>query len=314
VGRAVLADDGTRWIAAYGVAENHAGVGVRAHVRFSTNEGATWTAEDTWTNGSPVGGDPFTPHAPNTVAGEPLLFVAPNGDIILQVNENGGALIGAFQYRSTDGGATWTDEGQINSDPYFRTGQDYTIVGTDIYLVVLKTVNLTGDYPYTVHVYKSTDNAATWVDLATVESSTLHSNEAGIAHVGGSNFIVVKREGDATAVTHIYYSSDNCVTWTARAAIPIMGELERPRLLELDNGVLLFGRDQLGASVSDYTVVWYSADGGLTWGRKFYPDTTAFSDCGYCDVLQRADGKFYMLTYGGTTLTASVRSCVFEIA
>jgi hypothetical protein len=158
------------------------------------------------------------------------------------------------------------------------------------------------------------DNAATWVDLATVESSTLHSNEAGIAHVGGSNFIVVKREGDATAVTHIYYSSDNCVTWTARAAIPIMGELERPRLLELDNGVLLFGRDQLGASVSDYTVVWYSADGGLTWGRKFYPDTTAFSDCGYCDVLQRADGKFYMLTYGGTTLTASVRSCVFEIA
>lgn len=312
LGRPVLADAGDKWIAIYRAATAHSVDGAgKFHIRFSEDEGANWTAEDTFTDSDAVTGAPFAAHAPNTDVGDAIVFVAPNGDLLVHAAERGSTACGTYQFRSTNGGKTWTDEGAINNDSYLVGGQDYTIVGSDIYAVFMETVSTNGVAPWLPVTYKSSDSGATWVELGTIEPSTTYGNEAGIIHTGGTRLLAVMRDYQVLT-TYQYVSDDLGQTWSARQAIPDMGQLQRPRMKAFSGGILLYGRDQL--TLSDRTVVWYSADGGTTWGRKFYTGTAVAADTGYCDVLERSDGKFYIMTYGGTTSAAGVRYAVFEIA
>ena len=309
LGRPVLADDGDKWIAIYRAATDHTATGAgKFHIRFSEDEGATWTNENVYTDGNAVTGAPFAKHGSSTDVGDAIVFVAPNGDILIHAYEGGDAAThGTYQYRSTDGGATFSDEGLID-DGTGIGGQDYTIVGTDIYITIMADANKDRTHPWVLHVYKSSDNGANWTDLGAVDAS-LDGNEAGIEWLGGNNLIIVERD-TSVATIHQYTSSDLGQTWGAASEIEGMGIFQRPRMKRYAGGVMMFGRDERGAT--DKTVVWYLPPGG-SWCRKFYPDASAFVDCGYCDVLERSDGTFYMLTYGGTTVVASVRSAVFEI-
>lgn len=312
IGRPVLADDGTNWIALYRSGTSHTAAG-KFHLRFSVDDGATWTNEDAFIGGGAVSGPPTTLHGSNTNMTDGIVLVAPNGELLIHVYENGSTDRGTYQYRSDDDGATWTDEGRINDDATIISGQDYTIVGTDIYLACMEDPNGDGNNPYTAVVYKSTNNGTGWAKIGTIESDTTYGNEPGIIHAGGNNLLCVMRDA-AEATTYQYTSSDLGVSWSARESITGMGVFQRARMKALAGGILLFGREGTMTIGGVYTCVWYSADNGTTWGRKFRPDTSVFSDAGYCDVLERADGKFYLLTYGGSTSAAVIRSAVFEIA
>lgn len=312
LGRAVLVDvngDNSLWAAIYRAATGHtvSGAGV-VRVRFSDDEGATWTAENTFIDGESITGWPSF-HSTNTNTGNPYVLRAPNGDLLLHVDE-GPTQRGTWQYRSVDGGKTWTDEGRINSDATLSCAQDHVIVGNDIYIVFMHSTTGNGDYPWLPTAYRSSDNGTTWTALGTIESSTSHGNECAIAHTGGNNFIAVMREGDGIA-TYFYRSSDACQTWSARQAVSTLGLVARPRLKTLAGGLMLIGRQELGTH--DRTVVWFSPDSGEQWEQQCYLDSI-FTDTGYCDLLERNDGKFYMLSYGGTQSAAAVRRLVFEAA
>lgn len=312
LGRPVLADvngDNTLWAAIYRAATGHGtSDGGVIKIRFSDDQGATWTAENTFTDAEAVSGWPSF-HSTNTNTGNPYLLVAPNGDLLLHVDE-GPTQRGTWQHRSTDNGKTWTDEGRINSDATLSCAQDHVIVGNDIYIVFMHSTTGNGDYPWLPTAHKSSDNGTTWTELGTIEPSTSYGNECAIAHVGGNNFVAVMREGDGVA-TYFYRSSDACQTWSARQAVSTLGLVARPRLKALAGGIILIGRQELG--IYDRTVVWFSPDDGERWEQQCYLDSI-FTDTGYCDVLERDDGRFYMLTYGGTQATAAIRRLVFEAA
>lgn len=302
LGRPVLVDDGTKWIAVYRSGTSHTASG-KFHIRFSDSKGAAWSDEDKQIGGAAVTGAPFLPHAPNTNCSDAILILAPNGDLLLHVDE----ATGCYQYRSEDGGAAWSDEGLINGTATAGS-QDYTIAGSDIYVPMHEGGWMQG----AIKCYKSSDNGAgaVWTAVGTIEQNAALADEVGIHWLGGTTLLAIMRD-TANAATYKSVSTDLGVTWGARTLIPDMGVLQRARMKALAGGILLYGRDQL--ALSDYTVVWYSLD-GVNWSRKFYPDTTYASDCGYCDVLPKDDGSFYMLTYAGSILAAKVRSAVFGIA
>lgn len=313
LGRPVLADDGARWIAAYRAATSHYNTGGgKVHVRFSTDEGATWTNEDTWTDGSAVTGAPFGPHAAdsNDNVGGAVIVVAPNGDILLFTGETG-TTGGAYKYRSTDGGATWADEGQLYAATNIKS-DDAFVYGSTIYISTLEAADKDGGWPVACALYASTDNGATITKLSDLPTNT-YGNEFSTITLDGTNFVAVKREGDGVG-TWISRSADGGLTWTDWAIIDEgMYVVQKPVLRPLAGGIMMVGRQGRMTVDALYTVVWYSPD-SVRWGRKFFPDTTGFTDGAYCSVLERSDGKFYILTYGGTTAAAAIRSGVFEIA
>jgi len=71
LGRPVLLDDGSKWIVIYRQGAQHAYDAASVfHIRFSTDQGATWTAEDTYIGGGAVAGAPAA--AAPSPAGMPL--------------------------------------------------------------------------------------------------------------------------------------------------------------------------------------------------------------------------------------------------
>jgi len=312
LGRTVFVDDGSKWVLVYRQAANHCcDTAAVMHIRFSTNEGASWTNADTFTNGSAVTGAPFSRHSTNAVA-DPVLMKAPNGDLLLHVGEvnSGGNPMGAYQYRSTDGGATWTDEGLINNDTEIYSGQDYTTVDNDLYAIFWKDAGSDGA-PYQTLLYKSTDNGITWALVSPITTSG--TDEGGIEYVGSNTLLVVLRDTPASK-TYQRISTDLGQTWGTQTDISSsVGVLQRPRMRifsDEPNRVYLYGRDQLAGN--DYTVLYYTDNNGSTWSLKFYPDTTSYADTGYSDVLKQTDGDFYMLSYGGTSGTSSIKEYIFN--
>lgn len=300
LGRPVLLDDGSKWLSIYKQGNNHAPAAADVfHIRFSEDEGASWTAADTWTDGAPVTGFPL--QKDNGIS-DAIIFKAPNGDLL--VHGYAHTLVGTYQWRSTDGGETWTDEGLIDDgDVLMVGGQDYEIIGTDIYVTafwISGGVTKPG-------FWKSSDNGTTWIELGHVD---VDGTEAGIIHLGGTTLLMVIKDS-AALVTYQSISNDLGVTWSAATAIADLGVVQRPRIKAYAGGYMMYGRAGAG-SAAGKTVVLYSPN-GTQWGRRFWPDPTAGGDTGYCDVLPRSDGKFYWQSYNGSTSSASVRHGVFEI-
>ena len=108
-------------VMAYYRAPHHALNGGDLHIKFSNDDGATWTAEDTKIGGGTVSGFPMNPPGltGDQDAGEPWLYVAPNGDLLLHMWKvaYGVSSAGSWQSRSTDGGHTWDTPTQIRG-PY----------------------------------------------------------------------------------------------------------------------------------------------------------------------------------------------------
>lgn len=305
LGRPVLCNDGTKWSMIYKVGANHTPAAGDAFViRFSEDEGATWTDVNTFTDGNPVSGFPL--QKDNGIS-DAIILQAPNGDLLVQGYAH--TQIGTYQWRSTNGGASWTDEGVIDDgDEILVGGQDYVVVGSDIYIVYqLIKFDLTTVVP---SVWKSSDNGATWAKVGNIE---INCGESGIAYLGGTSLLVVMRDNNALA-TYQSRSDDMGVTWQTSTVIPDMGVFQRPRLHSLAGGVMMVGRAGAGVSTSTRTCVYYTSDQGAHWGRRFIPDAGTGSDTGYCDVLERADGSFYIATYGGSMAVATIRRTVFTIA
>lgn len=203
------------------------------HISFSDDYGETWSALDTYLDGTPITGMPMRPAGAGNPSGNArgpshgILTLCPDGSLLVQMwssnysNDNDGA----HQSKSTDGGLTWSAParktigsltGGVNDDRVFF-GEGYTIKGTRIYSAI-RYYAVSSPQQEANGVAYSDDNGDTWTFLSWVTTTTNPSprgtQEMSIEYVGGDRFIALLREA-ANQDGHYSYSLDNCATWSA---------------------------------------------------------------------------------------------------
>lgn len=204
---------------------------------------------------------------------------------------------GTYQYRSSDGGITWADEGKINNDSPLLMGGQAVNVGSVIHATfwIDSGANLIAPFKTTLH--KSADNGATWTWVSDVTSTADGTDESGLIWLGGTTLLVAIRESAATK-TYFRTSSDLGLTWgplTDKTAN--FGVLQRPKFRYVGSRLYLFARSyKVGGSD---LVIFASDDNGTSWGAGYKFNGMAISDCGYGDVLERANNDLYMVWYEG---------------
>ena len=307
LGRPVLLDNNGTWVIVYKQAPDHAASAEgRLHIRFSVDEGVNWTAADTFTDGAACTGMPLAPTVAEKSLTECNLILCSNGDLLIHSYERAGG--GTTQWRSIDDGKTWTSEGQINSDTTLAAMDDWKSINDVLYVVARVDPGSDFVHPHYLALYTSADNGTTWVKKSDVEA-TLDCNEAGILHAGGNNIYVYVKDTSSLA-TYLYRSNDLGATWNSREDVTRkISILQKPKLKTFGSLHFIFGR-QVEYTVTR-TVVYVSRD-GLNWNCRYVPITDIYADTGYCDMLQKSNGDYYMLSYGGTTLDADILEAIFQ--
>ena len=292
-----------------GVVHGH-DANARVHIRFSTDEGANWTAENTFTNGNPVTGAPFGGDATHDLD-RPIIVKAPNGDLLLIGDEkvSDSTYSGSSQWRSTDGGATWTDEGVITAD---ALGNDAIIVGTTIYAAG----NANNE---DATLWKSTNNGTTWTkesDVSTLIGDGVAVSECSLCNPSGNILLVVMRHDDSTS-TFSRKSTDLGVTWGSLQSIyHAVGVIQRPRLrifASEPGRIYLIGRNYSGGANNEKTTICYSDDAGETWESQIDLESAYQVDCGYSDALKRANSNIYMTSYRGNFTAATIYEYIVDV-
>ena len=284
------------------------------HIRFSNNQGVTWSKRDTLLDGTtPVNGFPLINFGTTTARGSKIVRVN-NGDLLnfSRPNTTTPAEQNITQYRSTDQGATWVSEGTVLS--YNLVPDEYCIVtgvpDSGIY-VIMRDLSISGNE--NTLLYRSQNFGVSWALRGTIDASVLDANESGIEHVGGGKMIVIQRPSTGSSqYTYRYTSNDYGATWSAPVVIPILNTVHKPVLNLIDGVLYMHGRDHK-SSTEFYTSVWKSPDLGETWSEAYHVDSIGGTlDGGYTGLLKKTDGNLYMISYGGTLNTAAIKEYIIQ--
>lgn len=297
------------------------------HIRFSSDDGATWTAEDTKLAGGLVDGFPMNP--PVTAgqdAGEPWLYVAPNDDLLIHMWRVDYAVLhsGSYQSRSTDGGESWstpaaiTFSGITDQANTFSTDDDFVFDQT-IYAGV-RTYTSAAETDANMSLVKSIDNGISWefvsVITTTAEAACI---EVGLIYTGHDTILAMIRDLAHTA-SYQRVSTDMGLTWgTLTNVTSTVGIAGRQRLhtrMQLmgfpgwwkDPVIIMNGfvHQVPGDSQTRRNAVWISPDRGTTWDGPHYV-SASIEDAGYGDMFyDEANGRYVYVTYQGTLLAASL--------
>jgi hypothetical protein len=316
-------------------ASGHATNDGALHVRFSQTYGSTWTAEDTYIDGSAVANFPMNPSGATggQDAGEPWLMTAPNGDLLLhmwRVKYNT-SLGGTYQSRSTDGGKSWSVSASVHIGN--KTNEDSNTFCTDDHFV-LNGVIYAGARIYQSSsmatceniLINSTDNGVTWNFVGYISIMANNTQEVGFEYIGNNTIIAIVRS-NADTNTYSTYSTNMGVTWAALTDIsvtfPNSGRHRvrtRAHLKGLsgwwNDSVLIvngFTQPTSGTSTPRQNAVWVSIDKGITWSSPFYMEAS-FADGGYGDMFWDATNKlFSFISYTGTTSDADLKQYKFAM-
>ena len=326
VGRGRLAVHGKTWLLAYVAGNHHGGVDTtkRIHLRFSNDEGRTWTATDTLPSGAKVAGFPVGPGEEGVEAGELDLIACPNGDLLLLVREmvavrptpgKGRPGRGMRQFRSTDGGRSWRHEGKPMTAAVgggdFRSSLDHCVIGLDIYALMIVPA---GGPRNAVQLLRSDDNGRTWRRVSIINPGREPIQETGLAHLGGNRLMAVGRTV-AEEQTLMSTSNDLGKTWAPWIDIaPQVGVTQQPNLVvagDEPGRVYLLGRLRKKETVQR-NGVWWTDDAGRSWQGGVL-DERDFVDTGYGDMRRRADGAFVCLAYRGKDNVSDMLAYVFRV-
>lgn len=214
--------------------------GAVLHVRFSSDNGATWSAEDTYLDSTPVTGFPMSPPGAtgSQGAGEPFLYIAPNGDLLIHTwlsdySTSPSGQSGSFQARCTDGiGKVWSAMSQItfanfpggythNNNYIFSTDDYFTNGDGKIYAAsrMLQAGNAASSGVVKQQFISSPDNGTTWnyvSDISSYTSAVGGANgtiEVGLAYIGGTTIVAVLRGQIGDSNGYMSVSTDMGATW-----------------------------------------------------------------------------------------------------
>lgn len=336
------------WIMVYYRATGHATNDGAIYIRFSDDYGATWTSENTALaadGGGAVSGFPLNP---TVTAGqdafEPWLSAVPSDPDTFLLHTwrfnfgTGGSNGGTYQWRTTNGGVTWTSEGgpvawagltSTQNGKTYATDQDVA-VGPTIFLGA-RVYNDSDEDPTSLIFCSTSDEGASptttsYTRLATlVSSATLGGHgtqEIGFTRVGNSFLAIIR---DTAAVTHTYkmVSTDlTGTTWgaltdatadfgvTARHRLYTRAQLKGQANWWNDPVLILtcFEHQTPGTSIQRRNCIFISRDSGATWDGPHYLDT-ASEDGGYSDIKYDPDNDQYVVvSYRGTLTAADLKS------
>lgn len=315
IGRPALIElDSGVWVLFYRSATAHGVADGEIHIKFSGDEGRHWSDEDTTIGGVAVTGFPVTAQGAVNDTGGPTAIQAANGDLILFTYDTDTPFVrsGTQQYRSANNGATWAYEFKVTgSDEYI--GASMILVDSTLYALLWRDVG-TIDPPYSVEIWQSSDNAATWTLLSEVIGDSVGVNESGLVHIGGNKLMVIARSDDEDKT---YRSSSGSLGVAWGAAIDVtadLGVVQKPVLKYFGDRLYLVGRDRASEN-SARTGLWFSDDDGKdgTWVGPFHPNPLPFTDTGYVDILQRDNGDIYLVTYEGSDPATSLIEYVLAV-
>jgi len=306
------------------------------HARFSADRGQTWSKEDHYLDGSrlkefpayPPGAEP---HNADYEPGEPWVYLAPNGDLVvhsLKDNFNSMQWDGTWQMRSTDGGRRWTrfekiDVVGIEHDRDIWVIDDHFIHDGVIYMGAREVRKIWSGMRNLL--VKSVDNGRTWHFVSYVASQKGLTSEQGIEYLGNNTILCVLNDID---IRHTWrtYSHDMGKTWRPLQDIGPQAKIwDRPRIFtaaHLRNEpnwwrdrLILGASDQRtreGRSFPRRNCLWLSPDGGGNWQVFNLDDET--QDSGYGDMLYDPVNKQYVaILYHGTVDEAALKQYRFRI-
>lgn len=306
------------------------------HIRFSDDNGATWTAEDTDLNGDPVsvglptGASTTDAYGP----GGTYTWQAPNDDIYLHcwnVDYSTQSMQGSWRTKSTDGGLTWGAWEQLSVTDFTEAEntkmafeEAHFIYGTDVYAVV-RVYDTLFSTVKAVFI-KSTDNGATWTKVSDISAYTDKTHEMAMEYLGNNNILIIARDANNAKTYHIT-SDDFGATWSdivqIQTSIDVVG---RNRMFTdshikgeaswwTDNKVIMIGfvLTNPGSSQGRRNAVWLSNDKGQSWTGPIYIDESV-EDAGYGDLIYDSNTDTYrIVTYKGYLDKANLIQYNFSI-
>lgn len=321
---------------------NHSDYNSASHsynIVFSNDDWATQGDPNEDLAGNPITGFPLTPPTGSTGYVDANLVECANGDLLLLAQNRGvnasawnGVNFSIDQWRSTDGGLSWTFEFDwVNAVFGYSSAADkarvqgcyeFMLVGSTIYIICCEIIT---DLDNTrIVLVKSTDNGATY----TIQGYPVETGEAvnactesSLAHLGGGVFFFVFRTQDlGNAVSK--FSFDSGLTYTSLVDfadnIGHVG-VHQPRVKQYSNFFLLMGRDNKRVPTGLYThsraAYWTTTNLFSTPAIRRYLDpfysgigTTDITggDAGYAKAIQKSDGSFLFFGYFGTNAAASI--------
>jgi hypothetical protein len=311
-------------------------------IRFSDDDGATWTAQDTALasdGGGAISGFPMEPPGAGTISyGEGVVLTAPNGDLLIEMwsvdgISSSGTLLGTYQSRSTDEGLTWSEPAAIEF-----TGNPYTQIRTfmsDDFFVYDGTIYMGARYyedgngvPSASMLMTSDDNGTTWDFLSIVcdtDEGGSGGQEFGMEYIGNSTILTFIRDNPHTN-SYKRISTDMGATWGALIDVTsTVGNAARQKLYTVahlrgeanwweDPEMLMTGfiHNVPGSSQRRTPVVWYSPDRFTTVYGPFGLDGTT-DDSGYGDLIGKADGTFAAVNYHGSLTVATLKQYDFTL-
>jgi hypothetical protein len=317
-------------VMAYYKATNHFNNNGDLNIRFSDDDAATWTAENTKLGGGAVTGFPMNPPGAGRPpdAGEPQLYVAPNGDLLIHMwlIDYSTSMGGSYQSRSTDGGETWSTPAQIafghptDSDSIIFSTDDWFVWNRVIYAGARVYTGGSDGTPSDSILIKSDDNGESWEYVSTImaDSESSGGQEVGFEYVGNNTIVAMIRDNPHTN-SYQRISTDLGATWgtltNVTSTVGIAGRQRvytRSHLQGLDgwwkDPVLFmvgFVHQVSGDTEQRRAAVWISPDRGTTWDGPHYLNTTT-QDGGYGDIFWRGGSNYGVVTYRGTLDTSSL--------
>lgn len=304
------------------------------HIRFSDDNGHTWTSEDTTLDGGAVSGFPMNPDelSSGEDAGEPWLYVAPNGDLLLHMwrVDYGTSLGGTYQARSTDDGHTWSAAtGPVQFDGLteaqngktFATDDDFVHDRT-IYAGARVYQDADG-HPASMVLVTSDDDGTSWARRSTIVSSTeldnMGAQEVGLEYVGNDTIVAMIRDNEEVA-SYRRVSTDMGETWgtlddvtsqvdiASRQRVYTRAHLQGLSGWWKDPVLVMVGfvHQTSGSSMPRRSCVWVSRDRGATWDGPHYIAAQT-EDAGYGDMFyDETSGQWVVVTYQGTSDAADL--------
>lgn len=303
------------------------------NIRFSADNGATWTSENTAIGGGAVSGFPMVPSTGNINAGEGMIITAPSGRLIMIIWRVDGSgdwpedCKGNEISYSTDGGTTWsapagfTIDGVADNEHTFMT--DDWFVFDDVIYTASRTYN--GDNPSNSYtsLIKSEDDGDTWEKVSDITAVGSDTQEVGLEYVG--NDCIVALVGSLNNDETIQgISTDMGATWTTSdvtgtpVAVTRRHKLYTPAHLRgeanwwEDTTLVASGFENIspGSGSPRRNMVlfgqWDPDEQSVTWHSRWYIHTSA-DDGGYGDIFYAGSPTHYSsVNYRGTLGAASI--------